>query len=160
MEVRRSKCEVRSTKYECLVLRPSSFDPLTVMLHEFGHVLGLDDLDPQTHTHELMAAALAPGERRGVGVSQRDADPTRGAIRFEAAGQESGTGGQAAGRFWSCDPMVVSATSASPSMYADLTSQDDSPRTPAMRVVEDCLDDFVRRQSGAEREVDLLFAEW
>ncbi|MCA9072157.1 MAG: hypothetical protein KDA84_24685, partial [Planctomycetaceae bacterium] len=42
----------------------SRVDLLTVILHELGHHLGLEDLDPATHPHELMAGYLTPGERR------------------------------------------------------------------------------------------------
>jgi hypothetical protein len=39
-------------------------DLLTVVMHELGHVLGLEDLDPDAHADDLMAATLAPGTRR------------------------------------------------------------------------------------------------
>jgi hypothetical protein len=39
-------------------------DLLTVLSHELGHLLGLEDLDPHTHDHDLMAATLATGIRR------------------------------------------------------------------------------------------------
>ena len=39
-------------------------DLLTAVMHEFGHVLGLDDLDPLGHDHGLMAAALPTGVRK------------------------------------------------------------------------------------------------
>ncbi len=39
-------------------------DLLTTVTHEFGHILGLDDLDPLGHDHGLMAAALPTGVRR------------------------------------------------------------------------------------------------
>jgi len=38
-------------------------DLLTVLAHELGHVLGLDDLDPLAHVDDLMAGAVAPGIR-------------------------------------------------------------------------------------------------
>ena len=34
------------------------------MMHEMGHVLGRDDLDPAGHAGDLMAATLAAGVRR------------------------------------------------------------------------------------------------
>ncbi|HEV8378215.1 MAG TPA: hypothetical protein VGP99_05155, partial [Tepidisphaeraceae bacterium] len=39
-------------------------DLLTVLMHEMGHVLGLDDLDPVLHAGDLMAETLPAGERR------------------------------------------------------------------------------------------------
>jgi hypothetical protein len=39
-------------------------DLLTVVMHELGHVLGLEDLGAAGHAHELMAATLAAGVRR------------------------------------------------------------------------------------------------
>jgi hypothetical protein len=39
-------------------------DLLTVLAHEYGHALGLDDLDLDSHAGDLMAEALAAGLRR------------------------------------------------------------------------------------------------
>ena len=39
-------------------------DLLSVVLHEFGHVLGLGDLDPLTDSDHPMTETLAPGIRR------------------------------------------------------------------------------------------------
>ncbi len=39
-------------------------DVLTVVAHELGHVLGLEDLDADLHADELMAAFLTAGQRR------------------------------------------------------------------------------------------------
>jgi hypothetical protein len=39
-------------------------DLLTVVEHELGHVLGLNDLDPQVAPHDLLTTTLAPGVRR------------------------------------------------------------------------------------------------
>ena len=39
-------------------------DLLTVILHEFGHILGLPDLDADEHSHVLMADDLTTGTRR------------------------------------------------------------------------------------------------
>ena len=39
-------------------------DLLTVLAHEFGHVLGLPDVDPDTHSEALMSATLPAGVRR------------------------------------------------------------------------------------------------
>ena len=39
-------------------------DLLTVVLHEFGHVLGNADLDPASNPHDLMAGVLPTGVRR------------------------------------------------------------------------------------------------
>jgi hypothetical protein len=43
------------------------YDLLTVIEHELGHVLGLDDLDAASAAHDLMALTLDPGIRRTVG---------------------------------------------------------------------------------------------
>lgn len=39
-------------------------DLLTAVMHELGHVLGLDDIDPSRIADDLMTATLAPGLRR------------------------------------------------------------------------------------------------
>ncbi len=39
-------------------------DLLTVVEHELGHVLGLDDLDPGVAAHDLMTSTLGTGTRR------------------------------------------------------------------------------------------------
>ena len=41
-------------------------DLLTVLAHEFGHVLGLEDLDAALDPHDIMADELAAGVRKGV----------------------------------------------------------------------------------------------
>ena len=56
---------------EALVAPSSSpaygqIDLLTVVMHEMGHVLGLDDHDAAPDAHDLMAATLATGVRRLV----------------------------------------------------------------------------------------------
>jgi ELWxxDGT repeat protein len=38
-------------------------DLLSVLSHEFGHVLGLEDLAPAGHSRELMSATVEPGQR-------------------------------------------------------------------------------------------------
>jgi hypothetical protein len=40
-------------------------DLLTVVMHEFGHILGLGDVDPASHPGDLMAETLTTGARRG-----------------------------------------------------------------------------------------------
>jgi hypothetical protein len=52
-----------------LLATPSSpaygdMDLLTVVMHELGHVLGFEDLDPEEHPHDLMSGTLATGVRR------------------------------------------------------------------------------------------------
>src|SRR5205823_3615053 len=48
-------------------------DLLTVLEHEFGHLLGLDDLDPLKYPNDIMAGALAPGIRRHPSPADVDA---------------------------------------------------------------------------------------
>jgi hypothetical protein len=45
-------------------ITPSSFDLLTVVSHELGHLLGLPDLDPVAHPHDVLAGTLDAGVRR------------------------------------------------------------------------------------------------
>jgi hypothetical protein len=42
-------------------------DLLTVVEHELGHELGLNDVDPLAHPHDLMASTLSTGTRRLIG---------------------------------------------------------------------------------------------
>jgi hypothetical protein len=42
----------------------SHMDLLTVVSHELGHLLGLDDLDTGEHGHDVMADHLSAGVRR------------------------------------------------------------------------------------------------
>jgi hypothetical protein len=51
---------------------PLSFDLLSVVMHELGHVLGLPDLDGDEHQGALMGGRLRPGVQRvSVGVAER-----------------------------------------------------------------------------------------
>lgn len=52
-------------------------DLLTVVLHELGHLAGLDDLDPLAHFGDLMGATLDVGTRRVV-TDMLFAQPDRG----------------------------------------------------------------------------------
>jgi hypothetical protein len=51
-------------------------DLLTVVLHELGHVLGLEDLGSAADAHDLMATTLLPGERRLPGRGDLPILPT------------------------------------------------------------------------------------
>jgi hypothetical protein len=65
-----------------LQARPGSpafghMDLLTVVEHELGHVLGLDDLDPSVAAHDLMTSTLGMGTRRVLaGLPAVPAAPT------------------------------------------------------------------------------------
>src|SRR5262249_11883963 len=50
-------------------------DLLTVVMHELGHVYGLEDLDSAANTHDLMATTLVPGGRRLPGQAPRPLPP-------------------------------------------------------------------------------------
>lgn len=66
-------------------------DLLTVVMHELGHVLGLNDLDPATFPDDLLAETLATGVRRLPSIkdvmvvlaaqpSEGDLSPARGRV--------------------------------------------------------------------------------
>jgi fibronectin type 3 domain-containing protein len=76
-------------------LLASSYDLLTVLTHELGHVLGYDDLDPQQYPDHIMAGVLQPGTGRieiaagGHGpqwVAGAERDSEGGALIGPAAG--------------------------------------------------------------------------
>ncbi|MCO6455093.1 MAG: choice-of-anchor D domain-containing protein [Pirellulaceae bacterium] len=48
----------------------TGIDLLTVVAHELGHVLGLDDLDASAHPDDIMAGTLAAGVRRAAAVDE------------------------------------------------------------------------------------------
>jgi hypothetical protein len=65
----RASEEFVRTTATSLCASPSSpaarrMDLLTVLAHEIGHVLGLDDVSANTRASDVMAAVLAPGTRR------------------------------------------------------------------------------------------------
>ena len=53
-----------NTNPHSAIRNPQSVDLLSVISHELGHLLGLEDLDPTAHAGELMAARLSLGTRR------------------------------------------------------------------------------------------------
>jgi hypothetical protein len=54
-----------STDFWSRAFEPAQrLDLLTVVAHEFGHVLGMEDLHDADHAHELMFGLLNPGEQR------------------------------------------------------------------------------------------------
>ena len=81
-------------------------DLLTTVVHELGHVLGLDDLDPVGHSDELMAAVLPTGIRRlpetegrghgaeGIGAEGRGQKTEDRGQRIEDRGQRTEDRGQ------------------------------------------------------------------
>jgi len=44
-------------------LAAQRIDLLTAVMHELGHTIGLEDLDPSAHRGDVMSATLAKGER-------------------------------------------------------------------------------------------------
>jgi RHS repeat-associated protein len=56
-------------------------DLVTVVAHELGHLLGFEDLEPDTHQDALMAGKLPPGVRRLPFSSLRHVQDTRTGIR-------------------------------------------------------------------------------
>ena len=47
-----------------VMVTPKGFDLLTVLEHEFGHILGFDDLPSESYPNELMADTILPGARK------------------------------------------------------------------------------------------------
>jgi hypothetical protein len=68
-----SNADFTSTSPNGLVAQTGSavagkMDLLTVVEHELGHELGLNDVDPTTHPTSLMASTLPAGTRRTIGI--------------------------------------------------------------------------------------------
>ena len=64
-------------------------DLLTVVEHEYGHVLGLPDVNPATQPGSLMAATLPVGVRRSPTTLVRDLRVCRGFTEFEVRERQS-----------------------------------------------------------------------
>jgi hypothetical protein len=70
----------------------AGYDLLTVAMHELGHVLGLDDLDPAAAPDDLMAATLPTGARRLPGPAAEAtpiASPVAGPVGVPAVTAEA-----------------------------------------------------------------------
>jgi hypothetical protein len=78
----------------------SEMDLLTVIMHEMGHFLGYQDLDPQVSPYDLMSASLAAGVRRlpdSVAAQGSSAQATDAALAALAQPQSGATANNAAG---------------------------------------------------------------
>src|SRR5262249_33556310 len=58
----------------------AGMDLLTVVMHELGHVYGLEDLTFPPDVHDLMATTLVPGERRLPGPADRPPGATSSSV--------------------------------------------------------------------------------
>jgi hypothetical protein len=75
-------------------------DLLTVIMHEMGHFLGYQDLDPQVSPYDLMSASLAAGVRRlpdSVAAQSSSAQATDAVLAALAQPQSGATANNAAG---------------------------------------------------------------
>lgn len=52
-----------------VMVNPTGFDLLTVLEHEFGHILGFDDLPNASYPNDLMADTILPGVRKNAAES-------------------------------------------------------------------------------------------
>jgi hypothetical protein len=81
---------IHGDDHELRALRSSGaargIDLLTVVSHELGHVLGLEDLDPLHSTHELMSATIEPGIRRTPSSIPERAWPEPASAQAAASG--------------------------------------------------------------------------
>jgi hypothetical protein len=142
-------------------LLTSSYDLLTVLTHELGHVLGYGDLDPLRQPDHIMAGVLQPGAGRvEVATSGRATQWVAGAERDSeqwVAGSERDSGsatllGPAAGRR---GPLVDR-------ILDDLLRDDLRFSRDAWQRDED--DEFepllARRADEHHEEIDDFFARW
>ncbi len=75
-------------------------DLLTVIMHEMGHFLGYQDLDPQVSPYDLMSSSLAAGVRRlpdSVAAQSSSAQATDAVLAALAQPQSGATANNAAG---------------------------------------------------------------
>jgi hypothetical protein len=74
----------QNTDSELLATASSSafgdMDLLTVVMHEIGHVLGFEDLDPEDHPHDLMSSTLTTGVRSVYAEGAITSLPLKGSI--------------------------------------------------------------------------------
>ena len=79
--------QLESGEFETIDSGPAAgrMDLFTVVMHEVGHFLGLEDLDPSEHPHELMTATIGPGVRR-LPASQEAFLPPEEVVVVQVAG--------------------------------------------------------------------------
>jgi hypothetical protein len=66
------------------------YDLLTVVMHELGHVIGFDDLDPAAVPHDLFTATLPTGTRRLPTAGVGGTPTTPGSLPIPVGDAESG----------------------------------------------------------------------
>jgi hypothetical protein len=128
-------------------------DLLTLVMHELGHELGLDDLDAAAAPHELMTENISEGTRRlppSFGLSSAESDAA-GLVLLPTSPIASGS---SAGQL----PTAGSATPASTIQV--LAQQVAAQRANAAPLNAVQAGHRTLKSPSQAREVDALFADW
>jgi len=136
-------------------LASQGIDLLTLVMHELGHELGLDDLEAASTPHELMTENIGSGTRRlppSFALSP-SASEAAGLLLLPTSPAATGSAGDAA-------QSPLAAQTAVPNTIQLLAQQVVAQRANAAPINSVPAGHRTLRSPSQTREVDALFADW